>query len=111
MRRCDDHGVQVVGQARDDRVDVGEQLLERRGVLDVHDRRVLTGRPALVGVDSPHLEPALDKHVGDQPPDIAKADDCDPIDPGVKCGWRVHAAQTSSRLDGSDAGPGAQRPR
>ena len=63
------------------------------GSADVHDRRVLTGRPALVGVDSPHLEPAFDKHVGDQPPDIAKADDCDPIDPGVGGGWRIHASE------------------
>ena len=73
--------VQEVGQARDDRVDVREQLLEGGGVADVHDGRALTGHPALVGVDFPHLEAALDEHVGDQPPDVAEADDCDPVDP------------------------------
>ena len=61
------------------------------GIRDVHSRRVLTGRPALVGVDSPYLEPAFDKHVGDQPPDVAEAEDCDPIDPGVEGAWRIHA--------------------
>jgi hypothetical protein len=93
MRRRGSHGVQVVGQARDDRVDAREQFLERSRIPDVHNRRALTGRPALVGVDFPHLEPAFDKHVGDQPPDIAKADDCDPIDAGAEGGRRIHASE------------------
>ena len=84
MRSRGNPRVQEVGQARDDRVDVREQLLEGSGVADIHDGRALTGHPALVGVDFPHLESALDEHVGDQPPDVAKADDCDPV-----CGWRV----------------------
>ena len=78
MRGRGDARVQEVGQARDDSVDIREHLLEGRGIADVHDRRAFTGHPVLVGVDFPHLEPALDEHVGDQAPNVAETYDCDP---------------------------------
>ena len=80
VRRSGDPGVQEVGQARNDRVDVREHLFERSGIADVQDGRAFTRHLALVGVDLAHLKPPLDEHVGDQSPNVAEADDRDPID-------------------------------